>query len=465
MRASRWSDDDAAAVQAAAPGVLRRDPATRAEFSEDFGHLIRAEPRAVASPRTVEELAAVVRCVAERKLALCARGRGYSQSGQSLSPSGLALDLSRLDRIEAVSPDGRQAHCEPCARWRELTAATLQKGFVPRVLPLNLDISVGGLISAGGIGANSHQYGPLVSQVAELRVVTSAGGLSNCSATVEPDLFFAILAGLGRCGIIARASIKLRPAPARVRTIHLVYGDIETWMADQQRIVNERRAHYLEAMCWMGAKGFRGGTGGRPRRVQWLYGLQVGIEYDQKPPDEATILASLTPWRVPHVDDEGFADFIARYQPRFDAMRQTGAWQQLHPWLECLLAPATVVSLLPGILDELPISLGDGHRLIWVDTRNKPPFLAAPEGSPAVCLAILPTGVPASEREQVIPALARVDRGLRASGGKRYLSGWLGQMGPARWREHYGQQYERWVALKDRFDPERLFCSALFPDG
>jgi cytokinin dehydrogenase len=123
---------------------------------------------------------------------------------------------------------------------------------------------------------------------------------------------------------------------------------------------------------------------------------------------------------------------------------------------------------LPAILAALPASLGDGHRIMWVDVARTPPFFAVPSAGtttdPIVCFAVLPPGVAAAEREEVLPALARVDRLLRDAGGKRYLSGWLGPMPEERWREHLGEAYPRWLELKRRFDPSGIFRSALFPD-
>jgi cytokinin dehydrogenase len=464
MGESRWSAADVAGLTAATGASVRQDPATRAVFGEDFGHLVRAEPRAVASPRNVEEIVATVEFAARRKLPLCPRGRGYSQSGQSLSPDGLCLDLSRLDRIAPVDAGQRRVSCEPGVRWRELLAATLQHGLVPRVLPLNLDMSVAGLLSAGGLGANSHRHGPSINHVAELDVVTGAGQLSRCSPTADPELFSAVLGGLGRFGIVARAGLELRRVPARVRTFHLVYTDSQAWFADQQRVVRDGRAEFVEAMCWMGAKGFRrpSATGAR---LQWLYGLQIGMEYGDTAPERGAALAGLSPAEVVHVDDETAAEFAARYQPRFDGMARSGAWQQLHPWLECLISARRLAAVLPAILAALPPALGDGHRILWVDTARRPPFFAAPPGDDVVCFAVLPPGVAAAEREEVLPALAQVDRLLRDAGGKRYLSGWLGPMNEERWREHHGEVYPRWTALKRRFDPEGILRSALLPDG
>ena len=455
---------DIAALAAATGASVRQDPATRAGFAEDFGHLVRGEPQVVVSPRNSDEITATVEFAAHRKLPLCPRGRGYSQSGQSLSPQGLCLDLSRLDRIEAVDLVHRRVVCEPGARWREVLAATLREGLAPRVLPLNLDMSVGGLLSAGGIGTNAYRYGPAVAQVADLDVVTPDGRLVCAAATANAELFSAVLGGLGRFGVITRATLELRPVPARVRTFHLVYVDMGAWLADQERVVRDGRAEHVEAMCWMGAKGFRrpGATGAR---LQWLYGLQLGFEHAEAAPERAAALAGLSPAHVVHVDDETAGEFAARYQPRFDGMHRSGAWQQLHPWLECLVPAPALAAFLPAILAALPPSLGDGHRILWIDTTRRPPFFAAPEGDRVVCFAVLPPGIPTAEREEVLPALAHVDRLLRDAGGKRYLSGWLGPMSEERWREHHGGAYPRWQDLKRRFDPDRIFRSALFPDG
>lgn len=46
---------------------------------------------------------------------------------------------------------------------------------------------------------------------------------------------------------------------------------------------------------------------------------------------------SLAPHRNLGWDDAAVAEHMNRYQPRFDLMRRSGAWQQAHPWLDLLL--------------------------------------------------------------------------------------------------------------------------------
>jgi cytokinin dehydrogenase len=463
LEAPRWSAAEAVALSAGEGIFVQQDPDSREQAGRDFGQVEKELPWGVAAPRDLGELARLVAFAAARGLPVTVRGRGYSQSGQSLSPGGLTLDCRRLDRIDRVDVSRRRVRCEGGARWREVVAATLPYGLLPAVLPLNLDMSVAGLLSAGGIGANSHRLGPVVAHAHELEVVTAVEGPLRCDPIRHRDLYNGVLAGLGRCGVIAQATLALRPVLPRVRTFHLLYGDLDSWLADQKKIVAEGAAEYIEGFVWSSAKGMRSDLMGNRPFSHWMYGLQVGIEYRDREPDPDTALAGLQPWKIVHVQDEPVAAHIERFQPRFDGMRQSGAWQQLHPWLECLLPVSRFAEMLPAVLDALPPSIGDGHRAVWVARDGAPPFFALPDKEPAICLGILPTGVPASERDFTLQAFRQIDHTLRAAGGKRYLSGWLGPMTDDDWRQHHGPHHAAWVAAKRRYDPEGIFRSALFP--
>lgn len=48
-----------------------------------------------------------------------------------------------------------------------------------------------------------------------------------------PGLFYAVLAGLGRCAVLVRATLRLVPAPANVRHYILFYPTVDALTADQ----------------------------------------------------------------------------------------------------------------------------------------------------------------------------------------------------------------------------------------
>ena len=95
---------------------------------------------------------------------------------------------------------------EAGARWSSVLGATLPLGLTPPVLTDYLELSVGGTLSAGGVGGASPHYGAQVDNVLELEVVTGAGQRVVCSPAQAPELFYAVLAGLGQCAALGRCA-------------------------------------------------------------------------------------------------------------------------------------------------------------------------------------------------------------------------------------------------------------------
>ena len=96
------------------------------------------------------------------------------------------------------------------------------------------------------------------------------------------------------------------------------------------------------------------------------------------------------------------------------------------------------------------------------DNAKIHPLFAVPEEDDEVlCFAVLPVGVDASSRDEVLRALRAVDGMMRAEGDKRYLSGWL--FDPD-WRAHYGAAHSVFEETRSRYGATGVFRSALFPD-
>jgi FAD/FMN-containing dehydrogenase len=84
----------------------------------------------------------------------------------------------------------------------------------------------------------SHRLGAQVDHVLELDVITGAGQLVTCSRERNEELFRMALAGLGQCGIIVRARLRLIPAPEHVEMCALTYDDLTAFLSDQRRLAS-----------------------------------------------------------------------------------------------------------------------------------------------------------------------------------------------------------------------------------
>ena len=81
--------------------------------------------------------------------------------------------MSTLRSIGAV--EGDRVVVEAGAKWSEVLRATLAQGKTPPVLTEYLELSVGGTLVVGGVGATTSTFGVQSDNVIDLEVVTGNG--------------------------------------------------------------------------------------------------------------------------------------------------------------------------------------------------------------------------------------------------------------------------------------------------
>jgi cytokinin dehydrogenase len=435
-------------------------PADREAAERDFGHLTGGAASLVLLPRSAEDIQRVVAAANAHGLSLAPRGRGLSQGGQSLPAGGASLDLSRMARVDAPDAAARTIRCEAGATFRSVAEASARAGLLPPVMPLNPDLTVGGVLSVGGIGAASHRHGPAIAAVESLDVITGAGRRLVCSAEREPEVFEAVLGGAGCVGVIAAATLRLRRFGPRVRTFHCLYDDVDRWLDDQRFLVASPRADHLEAACSPCLQGFRAGPRGRAPFAEWFHTCHVSVEYDVAPPDASSALSGLRPYRVLGHEDQDTLAFVDRYAPRFAAMRRSGAWSEsIHPWVTAFVPAERLHTLLPGVLDRIPLALGEGPRLQFLARKSPTRFFRVPPEGEIAVLAFTPAQIPAHLRDEAQAAFRAIHADLVAAGAFRYLSGWLGMMDEAAIAAHFGETLPALREVRRRLDPGRVFSA------
>ena len=425
------------------PGVST-SPEHREACSRDFGRMTRRVPEGVATPRSVEEVASLVRRAARDGVRVAVRGGGHSQGGQCLTDAGVVLDTTGLDRIRPAGPGLVRA--QGGVRWGALVDTLRGTGRLPCVLADIGEVTVGGTLSAGGIGTTSHRYGAQVGQVEQLEVVTGTGERVRCSAERNTGLFDAARSGQGQFGIITEAWIRLRRAGGRFRQYELHYRDRDRFAGDLEHIVEADRFDHLRVEI---------------RRDEDVIVLNAGFEYDREP-DDARMLYGLRHDQNAYTRDTASVGRAGMY-PSWSF-----SWLHYHPWRDWILPwEALPILLAQPWLEAHPLP-----PIPWSWTGLYPigkaaidaPLFMRPPGERVISYSIL-TVMGVSRRAQAAEFanhLEDVDRTLVGLGGKSYLSGEVGY-GPARWAEHYGGMLERGVRWKREFDPGHVFHSSGMP--
>jgi FAD/FMN-containing dehydrogenase len=171
----------------------------------------RAE--AVVQPINVDEVCSILRFCYEHNIPVTPRGAGTGNYGQAIPlHGGLVLDLSRMDRIESITPEGI-AVCEPGVRLGVLETEARTQGWELRCYPSTIvKASLGGFLGGGSGGIGSVAHGGLrdFETVRALEVVTMEAEprvLLHEGAAVHD-----ILHAWGTNGVITRIWLALTPS-------------------------------------------------------------------------------------------------------------------------------------------------------------------------------------------------------------------------------------------------------------
>ncbi|KYC36808.1 oxidoreductase [Scytonema hofmannii PCC 7110] len=428
-------------------GVLYTDDATRANASDDFGHLVHRHPKAVLQPGSIDDIVNIIRFARTHSLKIAARGQGHSCYGQAQVEEGVIIDMSTLNTIHSIS--AKQAVVDAGIVWSQLLQATLQQQLTPPVLTDYTELSIGGTLSVGGIGGASHRYGVQVDNVLSLQVVTGEGKLETCSPDQNRDLFEAVLAGLGQCGIIVRATIRLIEAFTHARVFLLYYDDLTTLIHDQRLLITEERFNYVEGQVVSDPNG------------GWRYMLEAASFYTPpNEPDNTSLLASLsyTPG-TEQIEDKSYFDFLNRLAETVAYLKSINIWSNPHPWIN-LFVPSTAVEQYVGeIVSTLTlVDTGNGPVLLYpVKTdRFKLPLFRTPNEQVVFLFAILRTApLDDATVRKMLDDNRRFFEKNRDIGGTRYPVDAI-KFSDSDWQQHFGSAWSRLINAKRRYDPDNL---------
>lgn len=425
-------------------GELVVDEESLAEAADDYGHIVHRRPVAVLRPGSVGDIVKIVRYANAADLRVAMRGQGHSTFGQAQVRGGVVIDSRTLATIHAVEAD--RAVVDAGVQWLDLVRATLAAGLTPPVNTDYLGLSVGGTLSVGGIGGASSHFGMQVDNVLTLEVVTGEGRLLECSPTVRPDLFHAVLGGLGQFAVIVRATVRLIPAETTARVYNLFYPDLASMTAAQRTALADRRFSYLEGQL-IPAEG-----GG------WQYMLE-GVAYHTPPavPDDAVLLAGLNP-AASETSDLPYFDWLNRI---YELVEQLKALRLPGPWINVFLPDPATDAYVADVLSDLSPADAGGVVLLYPVPRDlvRRPFVTLPEADVVFLLAILRAVNPPNDAD--VQRLLATNRALydkaRAVGGTHYPVGAI-PLTPGDWRAHYGDRYPEFVRAKAAYDPRHVLA-------
>jgi glycolate oxidase len=228
------------------PAHVRTDAASLIAYGTDA--LKRGRPAdIVVLPGGTEEVAAVVRVCAERRLPIVPRGAGTGYTGGAVpTHGGVVLSLERLNRILEIDEANLVAVVQPNVVTGDLQDAVEKVGLFYPPDPASLRQSViGGNVAECAGGPRAFKYGTTKRYVLGLEVVLPTGevirtGGKAVKNVVGYDLTQLLVGSEGTLAIITKVILRLVPKPPAHATLRATFPDVESAVAAVTNIIRAR---------------------------------------------------------------------------------------------------------------------------------------------------------------------------------------------------------------------------------
>ncbi len=160
-------------------GELRTDLVARILFSTDAS-LYQIEPLGVYTPRTEEDVAAVVEICARNNVPVLPRGSGSSLAGQAVGKA-LIIDCSKYLRQKIqIDPETKTVVSDPGVNLNNINRAAGAFGLMLGPDPASADrATVGGSVANNATGAHSILFGMFADHVLGVKAVLADGRITR----------------------------------------------------------------------------------------------------------------------------------------------------------------------------------------------------------------------------------------------------------------------------------------------
>lgn len=396
------------------------------------------------------------------------RGLGRSYGDASLPPPTrpIAANSRLADRLISFDGSTGELTAEAGLSLLELNRVFWPRGWASPVSPGTQYVTLGGMVAADVHGKNHHRAGTFGKHVRSLRMRLADGSIVTCSRSKEPELFRATLGGMGLTGHILEVSLRLERIPT---------SWISSWSRRFDSLEELTSALTEAAREWPFTAAWVDGLRSEPRGVllcgRWADTGEVD-EANPVPRDPRLDVSIAAPswllippsvgvfnraywWRQGSGEKSGIIDPMSFYYP-LDAV---GHWNRLYgrrgmTQHQCVLPAEAGPEAVSRFLARGRELGGHPFLIVLKDFGEEGDgTLSFPRHGYTLALDFAID----SKSQALVDGLNEF---VLSVGGRIYLAKDAFTR-PEDFRAMEGERLERFLELRDRFDPERRLRSRL----
>jgi FAD/FMN-containing dehydrogenase len=432
--------------------LIQPDEETYDGARKVYNAMIDKRPRLIARCADVADVITSVKFGRENDMLIAIRGGGHNAGGLGVCDDGLVIDLSPI-KYTRVDPSARTVRVGGGCTWGEVDHAAHAFGLATPAGIISTT-GVGGLTLGGGIGHLTRKHGLTIDNLLAADMVLADGSFVTVNAEENEDLFWAIRGGGGNFGVVTAFLFRAHPVDTE-------YAGPMLWHLEQA----------AEVMQW-----YREFIGQAPEELNGFFTFLV-VPPGPPFPDHLhnKTMCGVIWCHTGPMDkaEEAFKRIRKFGPPAFDLVGPMP-----HPVLQSMFDPiyppglqwywkADFVKELSDKAITLNVKYGSGlptmhsamhlypingaaHRVGKTDT----PWSYRDATWAQVIIGVDPN--PANNERIIEWARAYWDALHPYSAGGAYVN-FMMEEGQDRIKATYGDNYDRLVAIKNKYDPTNLF--------
>ena len=189
--------------------LLRPGDSGYDESRKVWNGMIDRRPALIAKCAGAADVIAAVRFAREQNLIFSIKGGGHNVTGNAVCEGGLVIDPSRMRSIR-VDPVSLTVRAEAGVLGAEIDQETQAFGLSTPVGSVS-STGIGGLTLGGGQSWLASKHGLAIDNLLSVDIVTADGRLRTASATKHEDLFWGIRGAGHNFGVVTSFKYRLHP--------------------------------------------------------------------------------------------------------------------------------------------------------------------------------------------------------------------------------------------------------------
>ncbi len=415
--------------------------------------MIHKKPRLIARCVDVADVISSVNFGRENNLLVAIRSGGHNAGGLGVCDDGLVIDLSPI-KYTRVDPAARTVTVGGGCTWGDVDHATHAFGLATPSGIISTT-GVGGLTLGGGIGHLTRKCGLSVDNLLSADVVLANGKFVKASADENSDLFWALRGGGGNFGVVTSFTFTLHP-------IHTIYGgpmfyelgeaaDVMKWYRNFIPGAPDDLNGFFAFLTVPPVAPF-------PEHLQMKKMCAIIWAYTGPKEKAEETFKPIRAFKKPALDFVGPLPHPA-LQTMFDALYPAGLqWYWRADFVNELSDDAIAQHIRFG--EQLP-SMHSTMHMYPIDGaagrvgKNDTAWNYRNARWAQVIVGVDPD--PANNEKIISWTRNYYDAVHPYSAGGAYVNFLMGDEGEERVKKTYGDNYERLVAIKNKYDPKNLF--------